>query len=103
MRTVVCPQCQAEWQLRSGFAHISLNRHIAETAMMFFTSVVCAILAYHSTRFVQSEYEYASIAFGSIPVWICESIIPVAFALISFRYLAHTLDKLGWPKKGGNP
>ncbi len=31
MRTVVCDKCQAEWQLRSGFAYISLSRHIAET------------------------------------------------------------------------
>ena len=30
MHTVICDKCQAEWQLRSSMAHISLQRHYAE-------------------------------------------------------------------------
>lgn len=27
-RSVVCPICNKEWELRSGFAHLSLSRHM---------------------------------------------------------------------------
>ena len=30
MKTIVCSQCNAEWQLRSSMAHVSFQRHEAE-------------------------------------------------------------------------
>lgn len=27
-RTVICPQCNAEIEVRSGFAHMTLSNHI---------------------------------------------------------------------------
>ena len=30
MYTVICDKCQAEWQLRSRMAHISLQNHYYE-------------------------------------------------------------------------
>lgn len=50
------------------------------------TVIVCAIIAWHSARFVLSEYEYGSTAFGSLPVWAAALIIPLGFSLIAFRY-----------------
>ena len=51
-----------------------------------FTTVVCALLAWHSGRFVLDEYTYGSQAFSGIPAWILEVVIPVAFGLIAIRY-----------------
>jgi len=49
--------------------------------------VICAVIAWHSINFVQMDYEYETEAFAGIPAWITELIIPVAFALMAFRYL----------------
>lgn len=50
------------------------------------TVAICAIIAWHSARFVLSEYEYNSTAFASLPVWVAALIIPLGFGLIAFRY-----------------
>ena len=82
--------------------HISINvlsnylpkngQLIAEAVVELFTAIVSGIIAYHSARFVLSEYEYEVIAFNSVPAWICELILPVAFGMIALRYLAHSID-----------
>ena len=65
-----------------------------------FTVVVCALLAWHSARFVASEREFAGEAFLGIPSWILETVLPFAFAVIAFRYALGTFPLLavvlGW-------
>ncbi|MDG2049477.1 MAG: TRAP transporter small permease [Myxococcota bacterium] len=51
-----------------------------------FTVWVCALLAWHSGRFVQSEQEFGGDAFLGIPAWALESVMPFAFAVIALRY-----------------
>lgn len=51
-----------------------------------FTLVVCLLLAWQSLRFMQSARESGEIAFGSLPVWVAELILPLGFALIALRY-----------------
>jgi TRAP-type C4-dicarboxylate transport system permease small subunit len=60
----------------------------------FFTSVVCAVVAYHSARFVASEMEYGTSAFAGVPAWACELVIPVAFGLIALRYALYAIGDL---------
>ena len=59
-----------------------------------FTAVVCAVVAYHSIRFVASEIEYQTTAFAGVPAWTCEIVIPVAFGLIALRYLLYSIGDL---------
>lgn len=51
------------------------------------TSCICFVVAGYSLRFVVDEYQYGGIAFGSVPHWLCEAIIPVALFIIAIRYL----------------
>jgi TRAP-type C4-dicarboxylate transport system permease small subunit len=51
-----------------------------------FTALVCGVIAWHSYRFVRMEQEFATTALGKYPAWIFESIIPLGFGLISYRY-----------------
>lgn len=60
-------------------------KHIQRIVYLF-TISVCLLIAWHATRFVYSEYEYATIAFSGIPAWVTASIIPVSFSLIALRY-----------------
>ena len=48
--------------------------------------VICALIAWYSGSFVQMDYEYGTVAFAGVPAWITQLIIPVAFALMAFRY-----------------
>lgn len=52
-----------------------------------FSIAVCSLIAWHSARFVYSEYQYETIALLNVPAWITASIIPIAFSLMAFRYL----------------
>jgi len=56
-----------------------------------FTTGVCAVLAWHSFRFVQSEREYGTPAFLEIPAWVLEVVLPFAFAMIAVRYLLNAV------------
>lgn len=63
------------------------TKKLTTLIISIFTSVVCAIMTYFSLGFVMMEKADNLMAFATIPAWVCESIIPVSFAIISFRYL----------------
>jgi len=55
-----------------------------------FTISVCVALAWQAVRFMRAET--GSMAFGTLPSWVAQLILPTAFALIALRYsllLAH--------------
>jgi len=51
-----------------------------------FTCIICFTVAWHSTRFVSMEYNDGTIAFASVPSWVCTIIIPISFLVIGIRY-----------------
>lgn len=59
-----------------------------------FTCTVCTLLAWHALRFVQLEFEFDSRLLGRWPAWIFQSVIPVGFLLIAYRYLLYGLVHL---------
>jgi hypothetical protein len=40
---------------------------------------------------VTAEYYDGGRAFGQVPVWVCEAIMPLAFAVMALRYLMMSL------------
>lgn len=48
---------------------------------------VCVLIAWHAVRFVMMDYQYETIAFGNVPAWVTELIIPIGFFMMAFRYL----------------
>ena len=77
--------------------HISIDlisRYLPKTSKRFtrlmtacFTTTICGIMTGYSFIFVMAEKEGAMTAFASVPAWVCESIIPFAFGVITIRYL----------------
>ena len=55
------------------------------------SAIVCGIVAYYSIELIQYEYEDGIIAFANVPVWLCETIIPFAFIVMSLRYLVYAI------------
>lgn len=51
------------------------------------TALVSGFLAWQAIRFVKDAVAYEEIAFASVPLWLTASILPLAFGLLSIRYL----------------
>lgn len=64
----------------------------SDMTVQLFTTVLCLIIAWHSVRFAVMEYEYGALAFGKVPVWVCQLIIPIGFIVIGLRYLILTFQ-----------
>jgi TRAP-type C4-dicarboxylate transport system permease small subunit len=62
-----------------------------------FTAVVCAVLAWQSFLFVRDEYTFGTTGLEGYPMWLFESILPIAFGLIAYRYLLNFLVLLRHP------
>jgi TRAP-type C4-dicarboxylate transport system permease small subunit len=59
-----------------------------------FTAIICALMTWHSARFVLMEKADGMAAFFSMPIWLCELVIPVAFAIITIRYVLFFTENL---------
>jgi TRAP-type C4-dicarboxylate transport system permease small subunit len=51
------------------------------------TSGICFVITWYSLKFVIDEYQYGGIAFGIVPHWLCEAIIPISLGVMAMRYL----------------
>jgi len=63
------------------------GRCVVHAFTRVFAAGVSLLIAYHAARLVLEERAGGSIAFSSVPTWLCESILPFAFGLIGVRYL----------------
>lgn len=59
-----------------------------------FTAIVCAIVVFYGYRFVKFEFTDDLPAFSIVPAWVCETVIPISFAIIAIRYIFHFLNHL---------
>lgn len=59
-----------------------------------FTATVCGVLAWHAVRFVNETRLYEDVLLGGFPAWILQAIMPVAFVVMTYRYLTHTAHHL---------
>lgn len=69
-------------------------RRWSEMVIASFTVVVCSLLAWHTFRFVQDEFQYSDFEIAGIPVWLWQSIMPIGFGLIAWRYLVRIAQLL---------
>ncbi|MGI9307730.1 MAG: TRAP transporter small permease [Gammaproteobacteria bacterium] len=59
-----------------------------------FTAVVAGLLAWYAWVFLGESFEYQDKLLGNMPAWWFQSILPVAFALMAYRYIVHALSSL---------
>lgn len=57
-----------------------------------FTCLVCGVMAWFSLAFVRMEMADGLTAFGKVPAWVCELIIPIAFFVMALRYLLFSIE-----------
>ncbi len=51
-----------------------------------FAGVVCALMAYHSGRFVYDEFLFDNRTFSDLPAWPFELIMPLGFGVMAIRF-----------------
>lgn len=64
----------------------TLRRAVAAGRYLF-TSAICAVLAWYSLAFVRESREFGDTLLGNWPAWWFQVVMPVAFALLAYRYL----------------
>ena len=74
-------------------------RAVVDRVTALFTAVSCAALGWYSIEFIRWDFIDRTVGFGAVPAWVCESIIPIAAAVMAVRYLLRTL----WPEPGSAP
>lgn len=84
----------------SHFLPTGLQRYL-RLAIDLFTSLICGLLAWYGSSFVLLEREFGSVLLGNLPAWIFESVIPLAFGLIAYRYLVYFFSRLRELLRGG--
>jgi TRAP-type C4-dicarboxylate transport system permease small subunit len=77
-------------------AHINIDaisRYFPQVSQKFIDSlvallsaVICMTVAWYAYQFVLIEYEDQTMAFASVPTWVTEVIIPLAFFVMAIRF-----------------
>jgi len=63
-------------------------------ATNFFSAIVAGFLTWAAWLFIRSEIQFGTTRLLSLPSWIWNIIFPIAFALITFRFLLATRTAL---------
>jgi TRAP-type C4-dicarboxylate transport system permease small subunit len=66
-------------------------RKAANSAVAGVSSVICGIVAWFGLKLVMLEFEDQYISFASVPTWLTEVIIPVAFAVMALRFFTEMI------------
>ena len=78
-----------------ALSHLLSDKAVTGARLLvdLFTAVVCAVIAWNSWLYLQVEIEYDVTVLTTVdaPAWIAHIVLPVAFALISYRFLVLVL------------
>lgn len=68
-------------------------QRIVERGILLFAAAVSILLGLGAVDLVQQEQAAGSIAFGAVPTWGLQLILPVGFAILAFRFAIQLLMK----------
>lgn len=67
-----------------------------------FTSAICGVVSWHSLQFVLTSHEFGDVLLGGVPAWLLQSVLPIGFGLICYRYALFAIrDLVGLFRAGG--
>jgi TRAP-type C4-dicarboxylate transport system permease small subunit len=59
-----------------------------------FAAAVCAMIAWQAWRLILEERSWGDVILGDVPLWLAHAIVPLAFALVSYRFLVRVFSLL---------
>lgn len=60
---------------------------VTRIAVDLFAAAVCGVIGWHAYRYTQLEVEFGDSVLVDTPAWLAHVIVPVAFAVISYRFI----------------
>jgi len=69
-------------------------RALKDVLIHGFTASISGIVAWHSLLFVRTSHEFGDVLLGGIPAWLLQAVLPIGFALITWRYALFVLRDL---------
>ena len=72
-----------------AISHLLSDRAVGVARLLVdtFAAAVCAVVAWHAWRYIQLEIEFEETVLSDVPAWKAHVVVPVAFALLSYRFL----------------
>ena len=93
-----------------ALSHVLPKQGIRFTRVIvdLFAAAVCATIAWHSWRYLQLEIEFEDTVLIDTPAWIAHIVIPVSFAITSYRFVVGAVKKAAGlgddePERGAVP
>lgn len=68
---------------------------LARILVDLFAALVALVIAWHAWRYLGLEIEYGDTVLVATPAWVAHSIVPLAFALIAYRFVIGALSSAG--------
>lgn len=59
-----------------------------------FAAIICAVVAWYALKLVRFEYIDQTIAFGRVPMWVCQSILPFGFMVMAVRFVINGIKEV---------
>ncbi len=66
---------------------------VARLVVELFAAVICGVVAFHAYRWLQIEVEYEDTVLIDVPAWLAHGILPVAFALMTYRFALSSIKR----------
>ncbi len=87
--------CRENRHIRiDAISHLLSERAVGIARMLVdtFAAVVCGVIAWNAWRYLQLEIEFEDTVLIDTPAWVAHLVVPVAFALLSYRFLVLVLQ-----------
>ncbi len=87
--------CRENRHIRiDAISHLLSDRAVGIVRMLVdtFAAVVCGVIAWNAWRYLQLEIEFEDTILIDTPAWVAHLVVPVAFALLSYRFLVLVLQ-----------
>ena len=68
---------------------------LARILVDLFAALVALVIAWHAWRYLGLEIEYEDTVLVATPAWVAHGIVPLAFALIAYRFVIGALSSAG--------
>lgn len=95
--------CRENRHIRiDAISHLISPKAIASLRLVvdLFAAVVCAIIAWHAWRYLALEKEFGDTVLIDTPAWLAHLPVPIAFALMSYRFVVGVLQTAFKLKRG---
>ncbi|MBT8101095.1 MAG: TRAP transporter small permease [Gammaproteobacteria bacterium] len=89
--------CRENRHIRiDALSHLLPPKAITATRILvdLFAAGICALIAWHAYRYLQIEIEFEETVMIDTPAWMAHAIVPLAFLLLSYRFVVGTAKGL---------